>query len=495
MRIAEFVDAAETEPCRFAATMALFRASGLPTILVISHQLDGGVRRHVHDIVQRDAGRANFLVLEPASRGVAVSVPALPGLPKLVLAAERWRDVAAVARSAGVTRVHIHHLMGLDLDVRALIFELAVKFDVTLHDYFAICPQVTLLPWSAGLYCGEPGPANCDACIAHRPSHGATDILSWRLLWAWQFQQAERVFVPSRDALERLQRHGLGARAILAPHEAVATGPWPICRPARPGKRLRVAMLGALANHKGAHLVASVAMAADPARLELDVIGDVQADFPAAARERITIHGRYQEGELPALIAKYRPHVIWFPACWPETYSFTLSAAIEAGLPIMAGDIGAFSERLAGRPLTWLIAPTLDPAVWLGLFDTVAKVIQKPVRDVPMRALVAGPPPPVRSRVRRRGLVDLRRSGTTSVLVIPEAYDDKSNWTPCAHIRLLRPLHHPVTGHGLATTITDADGASRYHADVVITQRHAAVPSISAVEALVGSPRGEPVRH
>ncbi len=173
-----------TEPFRFAATMALFRASGLPTVLVLSHDLEGGVRRHVHDVVERDAGRANYLVLEPASRGVALSVPALPGHPKLVLAAERWRDVAAVARSAGVTRVHIHHLMGLDLDARALIHDLGVEFDVTVHDYFAICPQVTLLPWSAGHYCGEPGPAGCDACIANRPSHGATDILSWRLRWS-----------------------------------------------------------------------------------------------------------------------------------------------------------------------------------------------------------------------------------------------------------------------------------------------------------------------
>ncbi|HEX3995095.1 MAG TPA: glycosyltransferase, partial [Acetobacteraceae bacterium] len=152
---------------------------------------------------------------------------------------------------------------------------------------------------------------------------------------------------------------------------------------------------------------------------------------------------------------------------------------------------GAFSERLAGRPLTWLMQPTLDPAVWLGLFDTVAATLQKtrkPVRDMPMRHVVAGPPPPVRSRAHRRGPVDLRRSGTTSALVIPEAYDDEANWTPCAHIRLLRPLHHPVTGHGLATSITDADGASRYHADVVITQRHA-VSSIAAAEALVDHAR------
>jgi GT2 family glycosyltransferase/glycosyltransferase involved in cell wall biosynthesis len=486
LRIAQFVDAAATEPFRFAVAMALLRNSGLPTILVLSHQLEGGVRRHVHDVVQRDAGRANYLVLEPASRGVELTVPSLPGLPKLVLSAERWRDVAAVARSAGVTRVHIHHLIGLDLDVRRLIFELAVKFDVTLHDYFAICPQVTLLPWNAGPYCGEPGPAGCDACIAQRPSHGATDILSWRLLWAWQFHEADRVFAPSQDALQRLQRHGLGERAVLVPHEAVAVGPWPIARPARPGKRLRVAVLGVLANHKGAHLVASVAMAAAPASLEIQVIGEVDDSVPAAARTRMTIHGRYQEGELPALLAKYRPHVIWFPAPWPETYSFTLSAAIESGLPIVATEIGAFPERLAGRPLTWLLPPTLDPAVWLTQFDTVATAIRMPPPDVPRRAPAKGPPAPIRDRSGRRGLIDLRRNDATAVLVVPEPYDETNpgSYSPCAHIRLLRPLDHPVTGCGLVSSVADAAATSRYHADVILTQRHA-VPSVAAAVALL----------
>jgi GT2 family glycosyltransferase/glycosyltransferase involved in cell wall biosynthesis len=517
LRIAQFVHDAETEPFRFAITMSLFRTSGLPTILVLSHNLDGGVRRHVHDIVERDAGRANYLVLEPASRGLALSVPALPGHPKLVLAAERWRDVAEVARSAGVTRVHIHHLMGLDLDVRALIFELGVKFDVTVHDYFAICPQVTLLPWSAGPYCGEPGPAGCDACIAHRPSHGATDILSWRLLWAWQFHEAERVFAPSQDALDRLRRHGVGARARLVPHEPVVPGPWPLRPPTKPRGRLRVAVLGVLANHKGAQLVASVAMAADPAKLELQLIGDTEATFPDAARDRMTIHGQYREGELLALLIKYRPHAVWFPAAWPETYSFTLSAAIEAGLPIVANEIGAFPERLAGRPLTWLIPPTLDPAVWLTLFDTLAetlgvprsskqRVVQtrpgggSPDASEPNAGSPGGDGPGGGSpgaelslaasvkRARRRGpvLVDLRRDDVTAVIVVPEAYDDYTaagSYTPCAHIRLLRPLDHPVAGGGLATTLADAGSACRYHADVIVTQRHA-VPSMAAAVAL-----------
>ena len=487
LKIAQFVDDAATEPSRFAVTMSLFRASGLPAILILSHDLDGGVRRHVRDVIERDAGHANYLVLEPASRGVALTVPALPGHPKLVLAAERWRDVASVARSAGVTRVHIHHLMGFDLDARALIFELGVPFDVTVHDYFAICPQVTLLPWSAGPYCGEPGPAGCDACIAQRPSHGATDILSWRLLWAWQFREADRVLAPSTDAVRRLRRYG--ANAAFVPHEPVAQASWRV-RPTRGlGKRLRIAVLGTLADHKGAQLVASVAMAADLAWMEIQLIGDTEAAFPDAARARMTISGPYREGELPALLAKYRPHVIWFPASWPETYSFTLSAAIESALPIAASEIGAFPERLAGRPLTWLIPPTLDPAKWLALFETIADTLRErgPARlpDVPTRPATNTLAAPLTKQAKRdrSGLVNLRREGMIAALVIPETFDDGA-WTPCAHIRLLRPLDHPVSGNGLAITVSRAGEASRYHADVIVTQRHA-VPSLAAAEALV----------
>jgi GT2 family glycosyltransferase/glycosyltransferase involved in cell wall biosynthesis len=486
--VAKFVKDGDTESYRFAAAMAMFRASGLPTILAISHDLGGGVGRQMMEAIERDAGHANHLVLAPAVHGVSLSAPALPGLPPLVLVVERWRDLATVARSAGVTRVHVHHLMGLDLDVRALIQDLGVPFDVTVHDYFTICPQVTLLPWSAGGYCGEPGPAGCDACIANRPSHGATDILSWRWRRAWQSREAEHVNVPSQDALDRLRRHGAGANARLVPHEAVSAGPWPLHLPARPGKQLRVAVLGVLANHKGAHLVASVAMAADPARLRIQVIGDTEAGFPDAARKRMTINGAYQEGELPALLAKHRPHVIWFPSTAPETYSFTLSTAIESGLPIVATRIGAFPERLSGRPFTWLLEPAPDPAQWLALFETVAGAIRarpNATRAIPSRPAVRGPE--VTGPVRPGGasgpaLMDLRRDGTTAVVVIPETFDDGS-FTPCAYIRLLLPLDHPRSGGGVTVTLANPELAFRYQADIIVTQRYA-LPSIDAAEAL-----------
>src|SRR5262249_35031672 len=153
---------------------------------------------------------------------------------------------------------------------------------------------------------------------------------------------------------------------------------------------------------------------------------------------RVTIAGPYQEGELPSLLAKYNPHVLWFPAQWPETYSFTLSAAIESGLPIAASEIGAFPERLADRPNSWLIQPTQDPDAWLALFKEIAACASRrhPAK-VPPRPMAA-------PRV--------AKTRTLSVIAIPERFDDGS-FTPCAQIRLLRPLDHPLSGAGLTTTI------------------------------------------
>ena len=133
-------------PFRFAVTAALFRRMGLPVVLMLSHQLGGGVQRHIDELIARLEGRANVLLLHDSTRGAALSVPALHSGPLLTLPAERLDDFVAVLRSATVARAHVHHLIGMDVDARALIHRLGVPFDVTVHDYFAICPQVNLLP-------------------------------------------------------------------------------------------------------------------------------------------------------------------------------------------------------------------------------------------------------------------------------------------------------------------------------------------------------------
>ncbi len=487
-------------PFRFVITTAIFRRSGLPVILLVCHALGGGVRRHIDRLVERLSGRAHFLLLAATERGVALSVPAIPDHAELVLPEERDDDLMQVLRLANVSRVHIHHLAGVGLDIRALVQRLDVTFDVTLHDYFAICPQVNLLPWSAATYCGEPGPATCNACIAQRSSHGAREILSWRREKSWQFMEADRVLCPSADARDRLARFGLGARAMVVPHEPVAPDPWLVCS-ARPGKTLRVAVIGVLANHKGALVVAALAEHAASLGIEITLIGYPETGFPEQPRPLLHETGEYDDADLPALIEQANPHVAWFPAPWPETFSYTLSAAIDAGLPIVATRIGSFTERLDGRPLTWLVEPTQSVDDWAAVFETVRQALRAtkspvkgPVRqgvdDFYAETYLA----PLRAPAIRRpgGLVDLTRPGRRSVVVIPERIGE-GILSPCAYIRQLLPLDHPAIADGLDVVIADVDTALRYKADVIATQRYAIEHERDA-EALVAHARSSGAR-
>ena len=399
-------------------------------------------------------------------------------------------DLAMVLKSAGVTRVHIHHLMSMDVDVRALVHRLGVPFDVTVHDYFAICPQVYLLPLPHGAYCHEPGIATCNACIADRPSHGSGDIVSWRRSNAWQFLEAKRVICPSEDVHKRLARHGVARHAVVVPHEPVTAGPWPLS-PSTPGKgrALRVAVLGVLSNHKGAAAVMTLASAANPAELSIQVIGHAETELPGPLANRIAVTGEYEGADLRALLAKVKPHVVWFPGQCPETYSYTLTTAIDAGLPIVATRIGAFPERLEGRPLTWLVDPEASPEEWLAVFAKVRSALtskrkpptgrpRQPVADYYRDHYVKAP------AVRAAGeLVDLRSDERVSVVVIPERFPSGA-LTPCSYIRLLQPLDHPAIGGDFEIMLADADEALSYRADIIVTQRYA-VEDLDAAESLI----------
>ena len=53
-----------------------------------------------------------------------------------------------------------------------------------------------------------------------------------------------------------------------------------------------------------------------------------------------------------------------FAAQVPETYAYTLSVALDSGLPIVASALGAFTERLAGQPRSATVPWNAPPSVW-----------------------------------------------------------------------------------------------------------------------------------
>jgi len=356
-------------PFRAAVTAARYRRDRRPVVLMVTHDLGGGTERHIRELCDRFREDARFLVLRPLG-GAFVTLSTMDPRDRLHLVFEAGRDEPLLARllqSFGVARLHVHHVMHLSTDLRALLRSLAVPFDVTVHDFFALCPRVrfTIRP---GVYCGGPEPAQCRGCLRHDRPHGARDIRAWHRKHAWLFEEAARVICPSADTAARVETVFPGARCLAVPHHFLdrdpPADPVPAAPALTPEDPLRIAVLGALSCDKGRDVVIGLARATQAAAspLHLTVIGHLPANEQVSTEGISTLRftGEYGPEDLPRLWSEAAPHLVWFPAQWPETYSYTLSEAFAAGLPVVATSIGAFPERLSGRPWSWL-APVGEP--------------------------------------------------------------------------------------------------------------------------------------
>ena len=153
-----------------AQAFAAWAAAGRPAVAFIVHGWGGGVRRHVDDLAALLAPDVGVVFVEPAGRRrrprCACRASTAPRASRCPASFPRSpRALAAL----GVARLHYHHVHGMPQAILDLPRASGLAYDVTLHDYFAICPQLHLVG-PDGRYCGEPGEAGCAACIAVRPA-------------------------------------------------------------------------------------------------------------------------------------------------------------------------------------------------------------------------------------------------------------------------------------------------------------------------------------
>ncbi|MBK6614401.1 methyltransferase domain-containing protein [Ottowia sp.] len=375
--VLRFVQADPARLARIAVDLARVQDGGRPVILAVLHDRQGGTERHVHELADTLRGRAQFLVLRPLSdERASLRLPDPGESLDLVFSLRTEYDrLMGLLRILGVRHLHYHHLLGNGDRVREMAGHLGVGYDFTAHDYYTLCPQISLTRRD-GVYCGEEGVGQCTECLAETPAPGGVDILTWRRPHAAFLKGARYVLAPSRDALSRLAKWVPGAPLRLVPHTDIDLAerlPAP-APPAWQGDRpLRVAIIGALSVIKGADLLEDVALAArrQNAPVEFHLIGYAYRALRTQPRANLTLHGRYDDEDLPDLLRWLAPDVVWFPAQWPETYSYTLSACLQGGWPVVCPDLGAFSERLQGRRWTWVHPWNASASEWLDFFTGI----------------------------------------------------------------------------------------------------------------------------
>ncbi|MBN1488833.1 MAG: glycosyltransferase [Phycisphaerae bacterium] len=255
-----------------------------------------------------------------------------------------------------------------------------IPFVITTMDFWWVCPKATLTHSSGAICDANVAWADCVRCIAgdhpraavrklaHLPATllaaalavkcfgrgmAPADVRRWfgrRTHLAACLEAAAHVIFPSaatEQAIRPLFTHDRFSRIVYGLDERWFSGP---PRPAQRHEPPVIGFAGALARHKGPHLLLEALRRLgwrdcriEVAGSELDVeygkrLRDLATDLP------VTFHGSIAPEEMPDFLRSLDVFVV--PSTWPENAPFAVLEAQAVGVPVLATRVSGIADLI-----------------------------------------------------------------------------------------------------------------------------------------------------
>lgn len=329
------------------------------SFLFISHALGGGTDVCVSDITTNLAksGFYSLLLTSEKLRHWRLT-SAVSGLSIQFNIENGFDSLIKFLTEFNIWLVQYHHVIDFDKRVWDLPGLLGCQYDLTLHDYFTVCPRANLMR-EAKVYCGDRvDPSVCNECISKNGVHESSryglkeygSVELWREFFRTKLNSARKVYVPSEDARARISGYFPGISITVRPH------PEPLAEVSAVQKSresdVNVCFIGAVGDHKGYEFLEGCAKYAIEHDLPITfwVVGYTKNDAEILKLKNCRVTGRYKRNELSRLLSESPCDIALLLSVWPETFSYTLSEALRSGMKVIAFDIGAVRDRL---PAGW----------------------------------------------------------------------------------------------------------------------------------------------
>ncbi len=332
--------------------------------VVIDHAMGGGANLFRERMTSEwVAGGDTVVLLSFRLAEMTPFIEVTDGGRKIVLTLQRLDDLAELMADATLTEIFFNCAVSFPRaeEVQRLVLSLKRRFGarlvVAMHEYFLVCPSPFLLD-NHGRFCGVPSLDRCHTCLAEHEDGfvslaGERSIERWRSMWGEVLMASDEVRCFS-DSTRRLLASVYPftvERMTLRPHQVDPL------RPVRPRTRgqapMTVGVIGAISQHKGAHIVADLANAIVDAGADIRIVivGSIDAACPPDVVEQT---GPYQRDELPDLIEKHRIDIALLPSICPETFSFVAHEVVATGLPLLCLDLGAQADLARSLQAGWV---------------------------------------------------------------------------------------------------------------------------------------------
>jgi len=321
-------------------------------VLHISHSWGGGIDKYINEIGledhQNDVGslvlksKNGRILIELNGHGEILSYPINISQNTLI------NDL----NSFFIKNLHYHHIAGLPVFVLDLANLLKLDYFYTSHDFYSICPRSNFVN-HLNDFCDFPFESDCNACLndAKNPAPlGATvqlesfvNLDAWRDYFATWLKKTKKIYSPSNDTATRLTNFFGNLPIEVKSHEQNLS--YSILPE---GRKNNVLLIGAIGPHKGFYRLLDLVRHAEQHYPELmfHIVGYTMNDKDLTKYQNVKIYGQYNDSTLPEVIKKVECSCALFLSIWPETYSYTLSEAIQNNVYPIVLDIGAPAERL-----------------------------------------------------------------------------------------------------------------------------------------------------
>jgi ubiquinone/menaquinone biosynthesis C-methylase UbiE/GT2 family glycosyltransferase/glycosyltransferase involved in cell wall biosynthesis len=362
-----FITADPLRSARVTRFTSLLAGISLPKIVHVSHGIGGGVDQHIEELADIIKDKAASLLLAPADGETCVELRLgvrktadslyfnMPG---------QFDKLVALLRGMGISLVHFHHLLRLHPILHELPKALSVDHLLTIHDYYLLNGSPTLTDKDSIF----PGYYDDSIMNPLSPLPDGVTPGQWRERHRSIVESAKVVIFPSQSARTLFaDMYAFQRPAIISWHPEHLRNTHADLKPLGPKKRYVIGVIGAISREKGADLLEELAQLAHATSKPFDF---VLIGYAYRRLKRLKTTGPYVPQALPCLLAEHGVDICLFPARWPETYSYTLSQALDAGLPIAAPAIGAFTERLSGRKGSWLFDHLMPAEMLLAQLES-----------------------------------------------------------------------------------------------------------------------------
>ncbi|MGZ7458970.1 FkbM family methyltransferase [Pseudomonas sp. Ma2-10] len=288
-----------------------------------------------------------------------------------------------------VNKIVVNSLYGYGPIEKAIDFIVDLKsrsdssLDFKVHDFHALCPSPHLSDYDQQ-YCGIPSDHEvCKKCLPKNltwyhswftKSDMAEDIDLWRAPFQRLFNACDVITCFDESSIEILRtdfniEH---AKFSVMPHELQH---FKCTERNNLRGALSIGVIGTLSHIKGGDVIKELCSYIEHENLDVPVIviGESHTQLPASA----IIHGRYSPEELPSLIDSLGVSVVFMASIVPETFSYTISEAIEMGMPVVAFDIGAQGRRVKEYRLGKVVPVGASPEEILAAAKSIYKAAKE----------------------------------------------------------------------------------------------------------------------